>query len=428
MAAQFRILGAVEAFLDGAPAALGAPKQRAVLAMLLVNRRRVVSAEQLVDGLWGEAPPASAVQSLQVYVHGLRRVLGGERIETVGRGYRAAVAEEELDLDRFGRGVDRGRAALGGGRPEDAADELREALSLWRGSARGDLPDELRRTAEADRLDELRLTALELRYDAELACGRHDAVIAELETIAAEHPYRERFLEQLVLALYRCGRQAEALEAYRRARRVLAEELGLEPSPALQELERAVVRQDPSLAAPPAPPRSTRPLPVPPTSLVGRRLELAAIGALFRDEGARLVTLTGPGGTGKTRLGLAVAHALEPELRDGALFVSLAPISSPELLVPTIAEALGVREGTRSPAEGVVDYLHDRRMLLVLDNFEQLLAAAPFVGEALAAAPRLLVLATSRAPLRLAAEHEYPVPPFDPPDASLPFDALVQTD
>jgi predicted ATPase/DNA-binding SARP family transcriptional activator len=428
MAAQFRILGAVEAFLDGAPVALGAPKQRAVLAMLLVNRRRVVSADQLVDGLWGEAPPASAVQSLQVYVHGLRRALGAERIETAGRGYRATVAEEELDLDRFERGVDRGRAALEAGRAEDAADELREALSLWRGSALADLPEELRRTAEADRLDELRLTALELRYDAELACGRHDAVVAELEAVTAEHRYRERFLEQLVLALYRCGRQAEALEAYRKARRVLAEELGLDPSQALQELERAVLRQDPSLAAPPAPTRSTQPLPVPPTPLVGRRLELAAVGALFRDEGARLVTLTGPGGTGKTRLGLAAAHALEPELRDGALFVSLAPISNPELLVPTVAQALGVREGERPLAEGVTEHLRERRMLLVLDNFEQLLSAAPFVADLLAAAPRLLVLTTSRAPLRLAAEHEYPVPPFDPPDASLPFETLVQTD
>jgi predicted ATPase/Tfp pilus assembly protein PilF len=167
---------------------------------------------------------------------------------------------------------------------------------------------------------------------------------------------------------------------------------------------------------------------VPPTPLVGRRLELAAVSALFRDEGARLVTLTGPGGTGKTRLGLAVAHALEPELRDGALFVSLAPVSDPELLVPTIAEALDVREGERNLAQGVIEHLSERRMLLVLDNFEQILAAAPFVGDLLAAAPRLWILATSRAPLRLAAEREYPVPPFEAPDADLPFEALVKAD
>jgi len=428
MAAQFRILGAVEVLVDGTPAALGAPKQRAVLAMLLVNRRRVVSANALVDGLWGESPPASAVQSLQVYIHGLRRAVGAERIETAGRGYRAAVSEDELDLDRFERGLERGRAALEAGRAEDATDELRQALALWRGSALADLPEESRRAAEADRLDELRLTALELRYDAELASGRHDAVVAELEALTAEHPYHERFLEQRVLALYRCGRQADALEVYREARRTLSEDLGLEPSRALQELERAVLRQDPSLAAPPAPTRSTRPLPTPPTALVGRRLELAAVAALFRDEGVRLVTLTGPGGTGKTRLGLAVAEALEPELRDGALFVSLAPVSSPELLVPTIADALEVREGGRSLAEGVGEHLRERRILLVLDNFEQLLPAAPFVADLLAAAPRLLVLATSRAPLRLAAEHEYPVPPFDTPAADLPFEALVKTD
>ena len=425
---QFRILGPIEARLDDGPAALGAPKQRGLLALLLVHRRRVVTAEQLIDGLWGEAPPASALQSLQVYVHGLRRALGAERIETAGRGYRVVVEEDELDLDRFERTLERGRAALEAGRTDDAVDDLREALSIWRGPALADLPEETRRAAEAERLEELRLTALELRYDAELAGGRHDAVVAELETLTAEHPYRERFLEQRLVALYRCGRQTEALEVYRSAREVLAEELGLDPGPALQELERSILQQDPSLAAPEPPTRSTRPLPVPPTPLVGRRLELAAVGSLFRDEGARLVTLTGPGGTGKTRLGLAVAHELEPELRDGALFVSLASVSSPELLVPSIADALEVREGERNLAEGVIEHLRGQRMLLVLDNFEQILPAAPFVGELLAAAPRLWILATSRAPLRLAAEREYPVPPFDAPDAGLPFETLVKAD
>ncbi len=428
MAMPFRILGPIEVSLDDGPAALGAPKQRGLLALLLVNRGRVVTAEQLIDGLWGESPPASALQSLQVYVHGLRRALGAERIETAGRGYRAVVTEDELDLVRFERTLERGRAALAAGRPDDAVEELRRALALWRGPPLADLPEETRRAAEADRLEELRLTALELRFEAELACGGHDAVVAELEMLTAEHPYRERFLEQRVLALYRCGRQAEALEVYRNARRAFSEELGLEPSPALQELERAILRQDPSLAAPAAPTRSTRPLPVPPTPLVGRRLELAAVAALIRDEGARLVTLTGPGGTGKTRLALAVAEAFEPELRDGALFVGLASLSSPELVVPTIADALGVQEGGRSLAEGVAEHLRAKRMLLVLDNFEQLLPAATFVGELLAAAPRVLVVATSRAPLRLAAEHEYAVPPFDTPDAGLPFEALVKTD
>ena len=153
MATQFRILGPVEALVDRRPATLGAPKQRALLALLLVNRRRVVPAEQLIDGLWGEEPPASALQSLQVYVHGLRRALGSERIETTGRGYRAVVAEEELDLDRFERTLERGRAALEAGRAEDAADDLREALAIWRGSPLAGLPEEARRAAEAERLD-----------------------------------------------------------------------------------------------------------------------------------------------------------------------------------------------------------------------------------------------------------------------------------
>src|SRR5207302_7280857 len=160
----------------------------------------------------------------------------------------------------------------------------------------------------------------------------------------------------------------------------------------------------------------------------GRRLELAAVGALFGEEGARMVTLTGPGGTGKTRLALAVAEALQSDLRDGALFVRLAPLARPELLLPTIAEALGVWEGERPLAEVVAEHLRPLRLLLVLDNFEQLLEGAPLVGDLLSAAPRLLVLATSRAPLRLTAEHEYPVSPFALPDPELRFESLVQTD
>src|SRR5262249_21771151 len=190
---------------------------------------------------------------LQVYVHGLRRALGADRIETAGRGYRVVVGDDELDLDRFERTLERGRAALEAGRAEDAADDLREALAVRRGPAPADLPEETRRAAEAERLEELRFSALELRYDAELACGRHDAVVAELEALTAEHPYRERFLQQRMLALYRCDRQADALEVYRAAREALAEDLGLDPSPTLQELERAILRQDPSLAAPEAP-------------------------------------------------------------------------------------------------------------------------------------------------------------------------------
>ena len=354
---ELRILGPLEAIADGRPARLGAPKQRTVLAMLLTSRGSVVSRERLVDALWGDEPPASAVQSLQVYVHGLRRALGSERLETAGAGYRAVFEEGELDLDRFERALERGRRSLEQGDAEHAAAEVRHALELWRGPALADLPAEARATAGAERLEELRLAALELRNDAELACGRHQELVAELDALVAEHPFRERFLEQRALALYRSGRQKEALDACREARRTLVDELGLEPSAALRELERAILRQDESLAAPASEPHAKPPLPVAPTPLVGRLLEVAAVTALFRDEGARLVTLTGPGGTGKTRLALAVAEALAPELRDGALFVDLAPVATPELVLPTIAEALGCERATGRSQAAVAEHL-----------------------------------------------------------------------
>jgi predicted ATPase/DNA-binding SARP family transcriptional activator len=425
---EFRILGPVEALVGAGTVPLGPPKQRALLATLLLARGAVVSRDRLVDGLWGSDPPASAVESLQVYVHKLRRALGSARIETSGSGYRVSLDDAQLDLARFEREVDRGRKALDAGDAEEAADGLRAALALWRGPALADLPRDAPTAAEAERLEELRLGAVELWNDAELACGRHDGLTASLEPLVAGHPYRERFREQQILALYRSGRQQEALEACREARRVLVDELGIDPGPGLQELERSILRQEPGLAPPERELHERARLPVPPTPLVGRRLEIAAITALLREHDARLVTLTGAGGTGKTRVALAVAAELEPELRDGALFVDLAPVSDAGLVLSSVAEALGLQAGTRPLEETIVDHLRPRRMLLVLDNLEQLLPAAPAVGRLLASAPGLRVLATSRAPLRLGAEQEYPVQPLPIPDDRLPFEELVQGD
>ena len=220
-----------------------------------------------------------------------------------------------------------------------------------------------------------------------------------------------------MLALYRSGRQKEALEAYQAARQVLVEELGIEPSPELRELERAILRQDPELAAPSAERFESR-LPTPPTPLVGRGLEVAAVAGLLRGD-ARLVTLTGPGGTGKTRLSLAVAEELAAETP--GRFVDLSPLRDPELVGQTIAQALELPD-----AETIAERLGSQSLLLVLDNFEQLLDAAPFVAELLSGAPGLRVLATSRAPLRLSAEHEYPVPPLPPDDAVALFAARAR--
>ena len=402
--------------MDGAPVGLGAPKQRALLATLLLRRNEVVSRDRLVAALWGEAPPASAAAALQVYVHGLRRALGAGRIETHGSGYRIGVEPGELDLDRFEQLFERARRALADSQPADADEDLRAALAFWAGPPLADLAGEEPLEAEAARLEDLRLRAIELRNDAELALARHDGLAARLELLIAEQPFRERFREQHMLALYRSGRQKEALDAYRSARRTLVDELGVEPGPALQELERAILRQDPSLAAPPAHQRNAGRLPAVPTPLIGRDLEVAAVTALLMRDDVRQVTLTGPGGSGKTRLALAVAGELAPRLRDGVVFIDLSRVADAALLVPTIGQALGVQDREQPLEVAIAEDLRGRAGLLVLDNFEQLLPSAVRVAELLADAPRLLVLVTSRAPLRLSWEHEYPVPPLSPPD------------
>ena len=205
------------------------------------------------------------------------------------------------------------------------------------------------------------------------------------------------------------------MDAYQSARRTFVEELGVEPVPALQALERAILRQDTALTPPQVRRRRAGSLPAPPTPLIGRRLEVAAVTALLSRDDVRQVTLTGPGGSGKTRLALAVAEALAPGLRDGAVFVDLSAVSETSLFAPTIGHALGVQEGERPLEAAIADELRERAGLLVLDNFEQLLASAPSVAELLTAAPRLVVLVTSRAPLRISWEHVYSVPPLSPP-------------
>ena len=403
---EFRLLGPVEVVGDGGAVALGGPKQRALLAELLLRRGSAVPRERLVDALWGDQPPASAISSLQVYVHGLRRAVGTDRFETRGNAYRVCVEPEELDVARFERLLAEARDALASGAPSHADELLAGALGLWRGDALADLGDSPVRAAAAA-LEDLRLQALELRADARLALGEHREVVAELEEIVAAEPYRERLREQLVLALYRSGRQQEALDAYQDARRAL-DELGVEPGPALRELERAVLRHDPALAPGAASETPRLRLPAAPTALVGRRLELTAVEAILRREDVRLVTLTGPGGTGKTRLALAVAEHLAPEVRGGAAFVDLSSIHDAELIVPTIGQAIGVPDVHEVEAR-----LASTSLLLVLDNLEQLAAdAAATIARLLATAPRLRVLATSRVPLRLSGEHEYSVPPL----------------
>jgi YVTN family beta-propeller protein len=240
--------------------ALGSPKQRALLALLLLHSNEVVSRDRLIEELWGEAAPPTVNSVLNVYLSRLRRLFadgdgdGDELLATQAPGYVLRVPDERLDARRFEALLEQGRESLALGNAQEAAAALRTALSLWRGPPLADIAYESFAQTEIRRLQELRLAALEERIDADLVLGRHDALIAELERLVAENPYRERLLGQLLLALYRSGRQAEALDAYRRARRTLTDELGIAPGPRLQELERSILRQDASLDAPAPPP------------------------------------------------------------------------------------------------------------------------------------------------------------------------------
>jgi YVTN family beta-propeller protein len=244
---EFRILGPVEAADGGRTLPLAGGKARALLALLLLNANEVLSSDRIVDELWGERPPPTAAKIVQNAVSQLRRTLGDGRLETRGRGYVFQLAPGELDLDRFEQLVDRGRRAAS---PDQAARALREALELWRGAPLSDVDAEPFARDAVGRLVERRLVALEERIDADLVRGEHADLVGELESLVAQHPFRERLRGQLILALYRAGRQAEALAAYQAARRTLVDELGIEPGPALQELEKAILVQDPALDAP----------------------------------------------------------------------------------------------------------------------------------------------------------------------------------
>jgi DNA-binding SARP family transcriptional activator len=316
---RFKLLGPLEVRAERGPVSLGPPQQRALLALLLLNPNQVVSRDRLLDELWGEQPPATAGKLIQVYVSRLRKALEPDRAQgeerrilvTRSPGYLIAIEPEQLDLGQFERLRGEGRRALAAGRPADAAEKLREALALWRGPPLDDLAYENFAQAEIARLEELHLAVQEECFDAELALGWHADVVGELESLSARHPVRERLRAQLMLALYGSGRQAEALEAYQDARRALTEELGIEPSRELRDLQQAILQQDPALDR-----RDTGEAGVTPPGIegrsrasrgvfVGRGRELGGLEAALEDALAgrgRLVLLAGEPGIGKSRL------------------------------------------------------------------------------------------------------------------------------
>jgi predicted ATPase/DNA-binding SARP family transcriptional activator len=417
---EFSVLGPLEVRAGGRAVPLGGAKPRGVLAFLLLHAGEPVSADRLARALWGDDASASTGQTVQVYVSRLRRALGaGCGLLTTPAGYLLRLDDGELDLDRFERLVAEGRRALADDAPERAAAVLDEALSLWRGSPLGDLGSLPFAAHELARLEEQRLEAVELSMQAGLAAGRHAELVPDLRQLAHEHPWREQLHAHLMLALYRSGRQADALEAYRRAREVLVEELGIEPGAELAELHAQILAHDPVLAAP-ALAVTAGGLPTPPNRTIGREQELARIVA--RLHAVRLLTLTGPGGVGKTRLAIDAARSAEPDFADGARFVSLAAQRRAEEVPMAIVGALGATLLDGESAEQAVErFLSRRHLLLVVDNCEHVLGMAHFLGRVLESCPRVTVLATSREPLALQAEERRPVPPLPTDDAATLF-------
>ena len=591
---EFRLLGALEVDSAGVDLTPARAKQRMLLALLLLPPGAVVAADDLIDALWGERPPETARKALHGHVSALRKRLGAERIVTGSGGYCFRLGDDDqLDVDRFERLVAEARVD----RPLARSRKLAEALALFRGDALADFRYEEFAAPEATRLEELRLAALEEQIDAEIELSRHLEAIPRLEALIAEHPYRERLRAQLMLALYRAGRQADALEAFRLARHALVTELGIEPSAALLKLEHQILNHDRRLAAPEAfarahdgadapttdgivtflfadapanralvqtvaaqysgvevtsdagsllvafarardaaaaavaaqrmtacgisvglhsaeaivtrdgyagpgprgaatvcsgahagqillsrtardllretpleevgvrdlghyrlqdlappwrlfqlvapgvprefpPPRSLEThatnLPSQPTPLIGRDRELRELGDLLRRAEMRLVTLTGAAGIGKTRLAVQAAAKLLDAFADGVFFVELAPLADPELVLPTLAEVLGIREATgRDRAEQLRRRLSGRRSLLVLDNFEHLLDASPALADVVTSISPSTVLVTSRIPLGIDVEHVYGVPPLATPAVGKrdhSHDRLMQVD
>jgi predicted ATPase/DNA-binding SARP family transcriptional activator len=383
------------------PLALGGAKQRALLALLVLDANRVVSRDRLIDELWGEAPPETAVTTVQVYVSRLRKLLPAGSLQTRAPGYLLAVEPKAVDRHRFEGLVTEARGAA----PARASPLLREALALWRGSAFAEFGEVASLQGESGRLEELRLAAVEDRIEAELELGLQAELVGELETLVVEQPERMRLRGQLMLALYRCGRHGQALAAFQEARATL-DELGLEPSETLRRLERQILNQDPALDLAVRPPANARAvLPVPRSSFVGRERELAELISFLRNGGRRLVTLTGPGGSGKTRLAIEAATEAAGKYPDGVFWIPLASLAEPRLVVETIARTLESKDS-------LADRIGDRTLLLLLDNFEHLIDAAVELSTLLSACRNLRLLVTSREVLRLQGEIEYPVPPL----------------
>jgi predicted ATPase/DNA-binding SARP family transcriptional activator len=418
---------------DGRIVEVRGEKPKGLLALLGLRVGEVVTFGRIVDELWREQEVRDPVNAMQVVVSKLRKSLGsvpgpqgGSLIATSGAGYRLDVDRDVVDAVRFERLVGDGRRLLKEGAFKSASATLRQALDLWRGAALEDFDEEFARGDRA-RLEELRAAALELRIDADLELGRHEQVAAELASVTVHHPLRERLRGQQMLALYRSGRQADALRAYQAARTVLGDELGLEPSPELQRLEAAIATRDPAIdfkgETPSGEPADAgRPegnLRVPLSSFIGRVDELDTVSTLMGAH--RFVTLIGPGGMGKTRIALEAATRGEAQA-DGTYLIELAPLRDARDVMAATVSALGIDDAAR-----LESFLAEKDVLLLVDNCEHVIdEAARVIERLLRAGPRVRVLATSRERLGVAGEFVWVVPPLGADDASALFRARAE--
>jgi len=406
---------------DGASVPLAGARLRTLLIALALAPGKLLTTAQLVDAVWGDKPPAGAVNAFQALVSRLRRALPEAVIESHPAGYRLVIDPGAVDVTQFERLVADGRAAL----PDDparAASTLREALSLWRGPALLDVSGVEFFQPALTRLDELRLTATEGRVEADLQLGRGAEQVSELTALAAEHPLRERLVGALMRALSEAGRPAEALTVYERTRQTLADQLGADPSPELSALHTAVLRGQIEAAPAHAVEAARRTnLRTPLTSFVGRDADVAKVSELVDDY--RLTTLVGPGGFGKTRLAVEVSRALLDRMPDGAWLIELAPVADGADVPAAVLSAMDLREPSlvgremaEDPVDRLIAALRSRSALLVLDNCEHVIdAAATLADRLLAECPRLRVLATSPEPLGITGGAVWPVDPLGLP-------------
>jgi predicted ATPase/DNA-binding SARP family transcriptional activator len=444
---RIELLGPVEAWVDGRPVALGGQRPRALFALLALMGGRVVTNDRLIDELWGEDPPARARDSLQMHVSRLRKALTDAAVDasalvSQAGGYRLDVQPGGRDVDRWQETLGRARRAREAGELAAARAGIDEALRLWRGEPLGGVAANPVIAAERARLEEERLGAIIEGIELDLELGRHGELLGQLEALVIAHPFKERLVELQMLALYRSGRQTDALAAFHAARGRFVDELGIEPAQPLHDLHEDVLKHSAELSPPPGmasdatlepqpQPQPAAPsvlgeprLPVPPNRTIGREHELGVIAERLRAGSVRLLTLSGPGGVGKTRLALEAARALQADFVDGAYFVSLATLQRPEEVPVAIVNALGiVVVSGESQTQAVERFLAAKHLLLVADNFEHLLPAARFIGGLLGACPALTVLATSREPLTLHAEERYPVSPLALPALGTSEDA-----